>query len=131
MALRISTTLAIGVALLGLVAANPAQAVNPVVAVLTIEVQGDLDQYLGYVRRLSAIAAKHQGGRTRVYRATYAGSNTNTVFVTLEYSNHAALATAQARLESDAEWQKAMGELTAAGLRSVVSRSLLEEITPK
>lgn len=104
---------------------------TPVVAVITVEVTGGLDQYLSYVKRLTAISAKHDAGELQVFRATYAGPNTNTVFVTLEYPSHAALAAAQAKLDADPDWQKAFQELQKSGVRSVVSRSLLENITPK
>lgn len=119
------------IAATGVAAPEAARAATPVVAVITVEVTGDLDLYLSYVKRLSAIAAKHKGGAIEVYRATYAGPNTNTVFVTLEYPSHAALAVAQTKLDSDPEWQKVFQELTKAGLRTVVSRSLIENITPK
>ena len=116
---------------LGIASPRTAQAENPVLAVLTIEITVDLDQYLGFVKRLSAISAKHQGGVTEVYRATYAGPNTDTVFVTLEYPSHAALAATQAKLAADPEWRQALEELGASGVRNVVSRSLIERITPK
>ncbi len=115
----------------GITVPRAAFAETPVVSVITVEVTGDLDRYLSYVKRLAAISAKHEGGEVQVFRATYAGPNTNTVFVTLEYPSHAALATAQAKLDGDPEWQKVFQELQESGVRSVVSQSLIENITPK
>lgn len=131
MRFKILLSVFLGIAIAGIAAPKATWAETPVVAVITVQVTGDLDRYLSYVKRLSAISVKHEGGAVEVFRATYAGPNTNTLFVTLEYPSHAALATAQAKLDADPEWQKVYQELEKAGLRTVVSRSLVENITPK
>ena len=112
--------------------AVPSKAIasDAVLQVVAVQVEpGELDTYLGKIKQLNEIT-KRLGtqGTTRVWRATLAGDATGTVVVGLEFPSLAAFAEASKKLQADAEWQKLIDSL--AGIRTLVSQSLYEEISP-
>jgi hypothetical protein len=113
--------------------AFPAMAADApkVINVLAIKVKGDQTAYLQRVKQLSEIQKRLEtGGTMRVWRATLAGQNTDTIYVTVEFPNLEAFAKSMAKTQADEEWNKVMKELDTSGLRKVLSRSQLVEITP-
>ena len=115
------------------VLALPAAAADApkVLHVLAVKVKGDQTTYLQRVKQLGAIQQRlDTGGTMRVWRATTAGSSVGMIYVGIEYPNLEAYAQATTKLQADDEWNKAMKELDASGLRQVMSNSLLVEITP-
>ncbi len=112
--------------------AVPSKAIasDRVLQVVAVQVEpGELDTYLGKIKQLNEIT-KRLGtqGTTRVWRATLAGDATGTVVVGLEFPSLAAFAETSKKLQADAEWQKLIDSL--AGIRTLVSQSLYEEISP-
>jgi len=112
-----------------LAAPAPAADTPHVLTVLTVKVKGDQDAYLEKVKKFIT-AAKGSGGTTRVWRSSLAGSDTGLIFIATEYANLDGLAKGMAKLQSDEELKKLRKELSASGIREVVSNSLLEEVTP-
>jgi len=115
------------------VLASPAAAADApkTLHVIAVKVKGDQTTYLQRVKQLGAIQQRlDTGGTMRVWRATTAGHSVGTIYVGIEYPNLEAYAQATTKLQADEEWNKAMKELDASGLRQVVSNSLLVEITP-
>ena len=115
-----------------LAAAAPAAADPPrVLSVLTVKVKGDQDAYLQKVKQFTALAKRlDAGGTTRVWRSTLAGDGTGLIFVATEYANLETLAKGNAKIQADEEWKKLSKDVTASGIRELVSNSLFEEVTP-
>ncbi len=103
---------------------------DSVLQVVAVQVNpGKLDRYLERIEKLQAISDRLEaGGTLRVWQATLAGDNAGTIIVGIEYSSLAAFAENSAKIEADAEWQKAISGL--GRIRTIVSRSLYREITP-
>ena len=102
-----------------------------VLNVIAAKVKGDPAPYLQRVKQLIAIQKRlDTGGTLRVWRATLAGENADTIYVTVEFPNLEAFAKATTKTQADEEWNKVTKELDTSGLREVLSRSQLVEITP-
>ena len=102
-----------------------------VLNVIAAKVKGDPTPYLQRVKQLIAIQKRlDTGGTLRVWRATLAGENADTIYVTVEFPNLEAFAKATTKAQADEEWNKVVKELDTGGLREVLSRSQLVEITP-
>jgi hypothetical protein len=65
----------------------------------------------------------------RVWRATLAGEGTDTLYIATEYPSQAAMAAAQQKVAEDPEARRLFRELETSGVRTVVDRSLLVELT--
>ncbi len=124
--------LAVLAAMVGLPAVLAAQAQGPTERhVLLIEVQpGQLDAFLQ--RNVQALAIQKRLGvpTARIFQATLAGPNTNTIVIVIDHPSLAAFAANTAKLQADPGWQSWIEELNKAGISRLVSNSLLVEVTP-
>lgn len=102
-----------------------------VLQVIAVEVTGDRQVYLGKIATLQAITKRLGLPTARVWRATLAGPNTDTIYVATEYSSLAAMAEGQGKMNADAEATKLLRDIDAANMRTVVDRSLMVDETPK
>jgi glycine/D-amino acid oxidase-like deaminating enzyme len=101
-----------------------------VLVVVAVRAQ-DRQAYLEKVAALEAITRRLELPTARVWRATLAGEGTDTIYIATEYASAAAMAAAQQKLADDSEAQRFLRELDASGVRSVVDRRLLVEMTPE
>ncbi len=111
--------------------AMEAQAEGPPISqVVIVDTQGDNDKLLSYAKSNQGIF-KRLGikARRRYLQASFAGPNTGSVAVVIEYPSLAALAAAQEKLANDKEWQSYIDAITEADM-SVESNAIWVEITP-
>ena len=102
-----------------------------VLNVIAVKLKGDQTAYLDKVKKLNAVMKRLESGATmRVWRATLAGPNAGTLYVGIEYPNLDAYAKATTKVQADEEWNKAVKEMDASGIREVLGNSLMVEITP-
>lgn len=113
---------------LGLMASLSATAAEPTMMRVIVVQTADAPAYLHELAALKAIYNKLGGTYTlRVWRATYAGTDTGAVVVTIEYANIQAFAKLQGILHTNQEVAAEMKKLS--GLRAVLSDSLYDELT--
>jgi len=110
----------------------PALAADPqaVLQVFSVKVTGSRQAYLDKIKGLQAITKRLGLPPVRVWRATFAGDNTDVIYIATEYASLGALADAQNKLTGDAEWTKMIRDIDASGIRTVVDRSLMVDDTP-
>ena len=118
--------------LLALAIPMRAGAEGPVLQVLTVKVKGDSNAYLTMLKqsKLKSILTRLGATNVRIFRATLAGPESGLIFVSTEYPNLETFGKATAKAAGDAELQKMVKEMDASGIREIVSRSLLEDVTP-
>lgn len=125
---RLAATMLVGITL----APATALAAGPaVLQVISVEVKGDRDAYYAQVKSLQTVAKRLGVPAVRVWRASLAGEDADTIYITTEYESLAAMAAAQDKVQADAEWNKLLRALDASGIRTVVGRSLLVDDTPQ
>ena len=66
----------------------------------------------------------------RIFQATFAGPNAGTLSIVIDHPSLAAFAANNAKQGADSEWQSWIDELNKAGIRQLVSNSLVVEVTP-
>ena len=107
-----------------------AQEAPKVINVLSVDTGGDTAAFLEFTKRAKAIAEQYGGtGNQRVWQSSFAGPNTGTVVVAIEYPSMVSMAQTQAKVNSSPEWQKFIADFQATEMR-VVSNSVSVEITP-
>ena len=107
-----------------------AQEAPKVINVLSVDTGGDTAAFLEFTKRAKAIGDQHGGtGNQRVWLSSFAGPNTGTVVVAVEYPSAVSMAQSQAKVNSSPEWQKFVADFQASGMR-VISNSVSVEITP-
>ncbi len=118
--------------MVGLPAVSAAQAQGPAQRrVILFEVEpGQMNEFVK--RQSQALAIRKRLGvpASRIFQATLAGPNTNTVTIVIEHPSLAAFAANNAKLYADSEFQSWLEELLKAGIGRLVSDSLLAEVTP-
>ena len=116
----------------GLPAVAAAQADGPAVRqVILIKVQpGQLDAYLQRNAQAMAIQKRLGIPVARIFRATLAGPNVGTVSIVIDHPSLAAFAANNSKQQADSEWQSWIEELNKAGIRQLVSNSLVVDVTP-
>ena len=108
------------------VASTPAIAADTVLRVVVIETD-DVDGYVKQVEQGKAILKKAGSpGILRIWRADFAGSDTGSIVVSIEYENIQAFAAESAKLADNAEFQTWLKGLDK--IRKVVSDSLYSEL---
>ena len=119
-------------ALVGLPAVSAAQAEGPAQRrVILFEVEpGQMTEFLKRQSHVMAIRKRLGVSATRIFQATFAGPNTNTVSIVIDHPSLAAFAANNAKLYADSEFQSWLEELLKAGIGRLVSDSLLVEVTP-
>lgn len=102
-----------------------------VMQVFTIDHQAkDRAAVLARFKALQDIAAKEGVPAFRAWLGTYAGDNTGRLFVTVEQDNYATFGAGQAKVLGSAAITKWLDDINKSGLATVVSQSLLLEVTP-
>ena len=101
-----------------------------VINIVTIDVGGNMEKFLELTGRIGDLSDKAGStGQRRIWQATLAGPNTNTVVVAIEYPSLVSMAESTAKVNATPEWGQLMAEAQAAGLR-VVSNGVSVEISP-
>jgi hypothetical protein len=113
-----------------LVASPAVSQEGPMLQVVAVQVKGDGSDYIAKLKTGIPIMMKHGASAVRVFRATVAGPNSGTIFVSVEYPNAEAWAKGGPKMAADADWQKVIKKLEATG-RVLTSNSLLQDVTPK
>jgi hypothetical protein len=104
-------------------------AADPVVLRVIVVETADVSAYAHEISTLGAISKKIGSPVTlRVFRARFAGPNTGTVVVSVEYANLSALAKNDELMRSNADLVAQMKKIAA--IRKIVSDSIYEEQTP-
>jgi hypothetical protein len=107
-----------------------AQEAPAVTQVYVMETNGNLDAFLAEAKNNEKIFARLGINAKRTYRqATLAGASTGEIALTIDYPNLESLAVAQKKLANDAEWQKYLDKLAAAGI-TAASSAVWMDITP-
>ena len=104
---------------------------KPIIQVQTIDTHGNTTEYLRLVK--AVIERQNEvipGLPTRVYRTDWAGPNAGLVYVVVEFKGLAHMEEAIAQLGADAEWKRRVAEMTEKTGRTIVSSSLLRDVTP-
>ena len=108
------------------VASTPAIAADTVLRVVVVQTD-DVAGYLEQLERGKAILKKADSASTfRIWRADFAGSDTGSIVVSIEYENIQAFAADLAKLADNAEfqtWRKGLDKI-----RKVVSDSIYSEL---
>ena len=115
-------------ALVGMPAISAAQAVRQVIQV-RVE-PGQLDAYLARQPQARAIQERLGLPAPRIFQATLAGPNVGTLSIVIDHPSLVAFAANNAKQQADAEWQSWIGDLNKAGIRQLVSNSIVVEVTP-
>ncbi len=99
-----------------------------VLVVVAVRAQ-DREAYLEKVATLEAITKRLGLPTARVWRATLAGEGTDTIYIVTEYPSQAAMAEAQQKVAGDPEARRVLRDIEKSGVRTVVDRSLLVEMS--
>jgi len=109
---------------------TPALAKDPPKVLVVVGVRApDRQAYLEKVAALEAITKRLGLPTARVWRATLAGEGTDTIYIATEYASQAAMAAAQQKIGEDPEARRFLRELETSGVRTVVDRRLLVEMS--
>lgn len=126
------STLALLSALLSIPAVAAAQSSSqhrPVRDVLIAETRGDLPRFLAFMKRIEGVNKRLDlGAELRVFRATFAGTQTGEVYVYWELPSFVRFAEVETRLHDDPEYRKILAEMDAAG-QGFKSELLTIEVT--
>ena len=112
----------------------PAQIIaeeQAVVQVMTIDTHGNTKAYLENVK--TVIDRQNQvvpGLRTKIYQAGLAGTDVGTLYVVVEFTSMQSMAESLAKLQADAEWNRLRKIAAVKTERTMLSHSLLYDITP-
>ena len=107
-----------------------ATARGSVVQFVGVETNGETPALLDIVKRAGSINTRlGTGGTARVWQATLAGDQTNTIGIGIEFQSLEAFAQARTKQQGDAEWQKLVAEVQTKGIITTTS-ALWTEITP-
>jgi hypothetical protein len=115
-------------ATVGLTTSLAAAAANPATLRVIVVQTADVPAYVHEVDTLQAMFKKlGQPVTLRVWRATFAGSDTGTIVVSVEVPNFMALAKLEEALQGNQEVAAEMKKI--GGMRKIVSDSLYEQLT--
>ncbi len=104
---------------------------KPVVQVMIVDTHGNTKAYLDNVK--TVIERQDQvvpGHRTKIYQAGLAGTDVGRLYVVVEFSSLKAMVEAVSKLEADAEWNRLRKIVVEKAERTMISNSLLYDITP-
>lgn len=109
--------------------ANATDQNRPVLDVIVVDVNGDLDGFLARMQRIQSVADRLKIPATlRVFQATFAAEKNGEIHLYWELPSFIAFAEAETALHNDAEFLAILGELDAAG-QSFESELLSIEVT--
>jgi hypothetical protein len=100
-----------------------------VASVLAVTLDGDPKAYLDLLARFGPLSKRLGISAPRVWQATFAGPETRTIFIVLQYADLAAVGEFTEKTESDAEWRSFVQQADATG-RKVVGQSLIRHRIP-
>ena len=106
-------------------------AASTVMQITVLDPHEKTEEYLRLVAK--TIERQHEvapGIGTRIFATTFAGEETGRLYIVLEYPDMEFMVRAQARLAADAEWDRLRKEVGLATERTLISNSLLVEVTP-
>ena len=98
---------------------------------MTIDTHGNTKAYLENVK--TVIDRQNQvvpGLRTRIYQAGLAGTDVGTLYVVVEFASMKSMVESVAKLQADAEWNRLRKIVAVKTDRTMISNSLLHDITP-
>ena len=104
---------------------------KPIIQIQTVDTHGNTAEYLRLVK--AVIERQNEvfpGLPTKIYRADWAGPNAGLVQVVVEFKGLAHMEEAIAELGADAEWKRRVAEVAEKTGRTIVSSSLLRDVTP-
>lgn len=102
---------------------------RPVLDVIVVDVNGDLEGFLDRMQRIEKVAARLKlPAKLRVFQATFAGDRNGEIHLYWELPSFVAFAEAEAALHEDTEFLAILAEMDAAGQR-FTSELLSIEIT--
>lgn len=102
-----------------------------VMQVFTIDADAkDRPAVLARFKALQGILAKEGQPAFQVWAATYAGNSTGRMFLTIEQNNYATFGANAGKIMGSAPVQKWLEDMNKSGLATVVSQSLIVEVTP-
>ena len=123
--MRISMMSAAFAGMLGLIASLSAVAADTAVSRVIVVQTADVPGYVHEVETLQALLKKAGVPATlRVWRASYAGSDTGSIVVTVEVPNLAGIAKIEDSLKSNPDLAAEMKKIN--GMRKIVSDSLFD-----
>ena len=102
---------------------------RPVLDVIVVEINNDLDGFLERMQRIQAVAERLKlAARMRVFQSTFAAGKTGEIHLYWELPSFLAFAQAETALHNDSEFLAILEEMDAAG-QSFRSELLSIEIT--
>lgn len=102
---------------------------RPVLDVIVVDVNGDLDGFLDRMKRIQGVAKRLDlPAKLRVFQGTFAAERTGEIHLYWELPSFLAFAEAETALHNDAEFLAILEEMAAAG-QSFKSELLSIEIT--
>ena len=102
---------------------------RPVLDVIVVETNNDLDGFLERMQRIQAVAKRLQlAAKLRVFQSTFAAGKTGEIHLYWELPSFLAFAEAETALHNDSEFLAILEEMDAAG-QSFRSELLSIEIT--
>lgn len=102
---------------------------RPVLDVIVVDVNGDLDGFLDRMQRVRAVAERLDiPAKLRVFQATFAAEKNGEIHLYWELPTFIAFAEAETKLHNDSEFLSILEEMGAAGQR-FRSDLLSKEIT--
>jgi len=102
---------------------------RPVLDVVVVEINGDLDGFLERMQRIQAVAKRLKlAANLRVFQTTFAADKTGEIHLYWELPSFRAFAEAETALHNDSEFLAILEEMDAAG-QSFSSELLSIEIT--
>ncbi len=108
----------------------PEAARGNVIQYVGLDTNGNLPALLDIVKRARSINERlGTAGSARVWQATLAGDQTNSVGIGIEFESLEALAQAQTKQQADAEWQKLFEEVQQKGITATTNQ-IWTDITP-
>ena len=127
---NLALVLLVGAALVMPAIASAQDAAPAISNVVTIDTKGQADVILNEAANNAKIFERLGiKAKRRYLQATLAGPNSGNFVVVIEYPNLAEMASAQQKLQSDAEWQKYIDKIQAADM-VIESNSVWAERTP-
>lgn len=109
---------------------TPEAARGSVMQFVGLDPNGDLAAFLDIVKRARTINERlGTGGTARVWQASLAGDETNSIGIAIEFQSLEAFAQATTKQQGDAEWQKLVEEVQKLEITATTNQ-LWTEITP-
>ena len=110
-------------------ATNATNQDRPVLDVIIVDVNGDVDGFLDRMQRIEGVAERlNLPAKLRVFQATFAGDQNGEIHLYWELPSFIAFAEAETALHNDAEFLAILNEMGEAG-QSFKSELLSIEIT--